>query len=136
MNKLTKTNEGISGAYPAMTFGQEALSVIATALIIILPMLFQHFRMSLSKPQIRDLANNIIQTVKKDSASGTLKQKIVRATNFLLQKMSSKPVSLEKELNALLPDNIEAKTEQEVTNEIKRSQMNIKRTRLPSSYRG
>jgi hypothetical protein len=134
MNK--KINEGISGVYPNMTLTQEALSAVFTLAFFMLPVLFEYFRMSLSKPQTRDLANKIVQMVKGDNSPGTLKQKIVRATNSLIQKMSSKPVSLEKEINVLVPDNVDKKDEQELTNEIKRNMMGLKTHRQPRNFRG
>jgi hypothetical protein len=53
----------------------------------------------------------------------------------MLQRVSSKNVSIEKELNALIPDNFDQKNEAELSNEVKRRSLGLKNTHTPAGFR-
>ena len=130
-----KIQEGISGAYPDMTLGQEMLSGLFMLSVLVLPAILEYFRVQLTKPQIKDIAKKIVASVKADNSKDTLKRKTVRAINIMLQKMSSKNVSVENELNKLIPDNLEKKNEEELTTDVKQRMLGIKGIKLPPGFR-
>lgn len=121
-------NEGISGIYPeeANSFA----SMIAHIVIFGLPYVIHKLQTSFSEGQIEQLKNEIVDAVKRNNSNLSLKDKLVRTMNYILQKKSRNPVSIESDLNALIPSDLENKTEQDVSNEMKRKTMGIK------NYRG
>jgi hypothetical protein len=134
--KTKKLQENVSGAYPELTTSQEAFSALLTLAFFVLPIAFAYFRMQLTKPQVREFAQKVVNTVKSDNSNESLKLKTVRAINTMLQRLSSKNVSIEKELNILIPDNLERKNEDEISNEVKRRSLGLKNTNVPVGFRG
>jgi hypothetical protein len=127
-------NEGISGVYPKEM--NDVGAMVAHILFFIVPPLLYKLKLSLDEGKLKEVKDKIIDAVQRSNSNMSLKDKIVRATNYILQKYSRNPQSVESDLNSLIPSDLENKTEQDISNEMKRKEMGIKNYRGFSGFRG
>jgi hypothetical protein len=115
---MNNKNEIKEGAYPQMSMAQEFGSAIFTAAMIFLPYIFDRIRMKLTDRQLNDFAKQVVKDVENDGGRDSLKSKISRAANNAIQKMTGGRISsVQQEVLNILPDNIEKKSEKEVSAE-------------------
>ena len=127
-------NEGISGVYPEAANNVGAM--IVHILFFTLPIILHKLKLSLDEGTLKEVKNKVVDAVQRSDSNISLKDKIVRATNYILQKYSRNPQSVESDLNSLIPSDLESKTEQDISNEMKRKEMGIKNYRGISGFRG
>ena len=126
--KKISVKEGISGAYPEMTMAQEFGSAIFLAAMFILPVILEKIRLKLSEPQLKEFAKRAVDLVKQDNSKDTLKVKISRAIDNILQKIThGRTRTFQPEIQGALPDNIENKSEAEISKETKARLTDLKR---------
>jgi hypothetical protein len=127
-HKKTSVKEGISGIYPEMTMAQEFGSAIFLAAMFILPVILEKIRQKLSEPQLKELAKRVVSMVKQDNSKDALKVKISRAIDNILQKIThGKTRTLQPEIQGTLPDDMENKSEVEISKETKARLSDLKR---------
>lgn len=144
-NKQQPTNavtEGISGAVPIGTMGEEFGSAILMLAIFTLPVILaQITRMTFTNEQVKSLAQKVVEFVRKDIGKDSLKNKIARGINEIVQKFtSSNNTTVEAEpvkqdvLN-VLPDNIESKSTDTIETEVRARLTDLKRRNSRYSVR-
>jgi len=126
--KKISIREGISGAGPEMTMAQEFGSAIFLAAMFVLPVILEKIRLKLSEPQLKEFAKRAVDLVKQDNSKDTLKVKISRAIDNILQKIThGRTRTFQPEIQGALPDNIENKSEAEISKETKARLTDLKR---------
>jgi len=130
-DKQNKKNvtEGVSGAIPLVSFASELGGVVFLAATFILPVVFEKIRQKLTKEQVTSFAKTVVKAVKGDAGKDSLKMKISRAINDIIQKTTGGKVSsVQQDVLNVLPDNIESEPEEKVSNEMKRRLLGLKRS--------
>lgn len=129
--------EGISGVYPQMSMAQEFGSAIFMAALIFLPFLLEKIRMRLTGSQLESFAKDVVKSVKLDNSKDSLKMKISRAANSLIQKLTRGSAdSVQQDVLNVLPDNIEKKSEEQVSAETKVKLADLKKHVARHNFRG
>ena len=101
-----------------MPMAQEFGSAVLTAAMIFLPYIFDRIRMKLTDRQLNDFAKQVVKDVENDGGRDSLKSKISRVANNIIQKMTGGRISsVQQDVLNILPDNIEKKSEKEVSAE-------------------
>jgi hypothetical protein len=132
-----EVKEGISGVYPQMSMAQEFGGAVLMAALIFLPFLLEKIRMRLTGSQLENFAKEVVKFVKSDTSKDSLKMKISRAANTLIQKLTKGNVdSVQQDVLNVLPDNIEKKTKEEVSAETKAKLADLKKHVARHSFRG
>ena len=117
-NKIT---EGFSGIYPQMTLWQEFGSAVATGVFLLLPIIFHKLKTRLNDTDLVKYTSRVFELVKKDNSRGSLKSKIARAVQAVMDNPNVStvaPVNYEQTVLNLLPNDIETKSEEEVKKHI------------------
>jgi len=134
MNNKNKINEG---AYPQMTMAQEFGSAVFTAAMIFLPYIFDKIRMKLTNSQLTNFAKQVAKDVKNDGSRDSLKSKISRAANNIIQKMTGGKISsVQQDVLNILPDNIENKSESEISAETTNKLDTVRKHNPVRNFRG
>lgn len=129
-------NEDISGVYPQMSMAKEFGSAVFFGAMLFLPAILEKLRVMIPKERIKAIATEVAAAVKNDQSEDSLKEKVIRAANSIIQKFLPKKTSVESELNTIVPDNLESKTEEQISHEINRKILGIKNARRFSNFRG
>jgi hypothetical protein len=136
-NEEATVTEGISGIYPATTMAQEFGGAIFFAALLLLPFFLEQLRIRLPEKQLKELARKVTSLVKNDSGRDSVKMKISRAVNALIQKFApNKQITVQQEVLNVLPDNIENKSEDEVTGVTKANLASLKNRNSRYNFRG
>lgn len=136
-NTKKEVKEGISGVYPQMSMAQEFGGAVLMAALIFLPYILEKLRMKLTGSQLEAFAKDVVKFVKQDSSRDSLKMKISRAANNLVQKITKGNVdSVQQDVLNVLPDNIEKKTEEQVSAETKAKLTDLKKHNSVRNFRG
>jgi hypothetical protein len=128
-DKQNKQNvkEGVSGAIPMVSFASELGGVVFLAATLLLPVVFEKIRMTLTSEQVKSFAKKVVEAVKGDASKDSLKMKISRAINDVIQKTTGGKVSsVQQDVLNVLPNDIESKPEEKVSNEIKKQILGLK----------
>lgn len=136
-NNKKEIKEDISGAYPQMSLAQEFGSAVFMASLIFLPYILEKFRMRLTGSQLENFAKEVARTVKIDNSKDSLKMKISRAANTLIQKLTKGNAdSVQQDVLNVLPDNIEKKSKEEVSAETNAKLTDLKKHINRHNFRG
>ena len=129
-----EVKESVSGAIPIVSMASEAGGVIFLAAMFILPVILEKIRMRLTDSQLKEFAKKVVSIVKSDSGKDTLKMKISRAINHVIQKVTGGNVaSVQQEVLDSLPSDIENKTDEEVESETRSRLSDLKRRNLSNN---
>jgi len=127
-SKKTVVNEGISGIYPEEA--NNAASAIAHLLAFVVPFVLYKMNLSLKEGKLKTVKDKISAIVSNDKSNETLKNKIIRATNIVMNKISPNKLSLDSDLNQFIPNKLETKTSEQISDEIKNRNLNVKNPRV------
>lgn len=112
-----KVSEGISGMYPQMSLWQEFGSAVVTGVFLLLPLIFAKLRTKIDKTNIAKYTTEILKRVKIDKGRDSIKSKIARAVQAVMDNPNvpnMSPQNYEQLTLNLLPNDIEKKSEEEV----------------------
>jgi hypothetical protein len=113
----SKISEGISGIYPQMSLWQEFGSAVVMGIFLLLPLIFEKLRVKLGKTELVKYTSEILKRVKADGSRDSIKSKIARAVQAVMDNPNvpnASPQNYEQLTLNLLPNDIEKKTEEEV----------------------
>lgn len=113
----SKISEGISGIYPQMSLWQEFGSAVVMGIFLLLPLIFEKLRVKLGKTELVKYTSEILKRVKADGSKDSIKSKIARAVQAVMDNPNvpnASPQNYEQLTLNLLPNDIEKKTEEEV----------------------
>jgi hypothetical protein len=93
--------------------------------------------MKLTNSQLTNFAKQVAKDVKNDGSRDSLKSKISRAANNIIQKMTGGKISsVQQDVLNILPDNIENKSESEISAETTNKLDTVRKHNPVRNFRG